>query len=117
MKPAPFALLVLAVLAATSWPLTSAIGAATATTSAVLRADVQAACAPDATAEQGEQGEELALPPGHPPIPSFRLPPGHPPISSGDPRLPPGHPPIPSGHDAEPSGPGQLFQEPVLLTI
>jgi hypothetical protein len=114
MKPAPFILLVLAVLVATAWPLTSAIGAASATVAAI-RSDVQAACAPEAAAEPGEEMGQLVLPPGHPPIPGLRLPPGHPPIPD-DPRLPPGHPPIPSGHDAMPSGP-TLFQEPQLLTI
>lgn len=114
MKHAPFALLVFAVLVATAWPLSSAIGSATAATAAAA-SDIRAAgCVPDSAAE-GPRG--LALPPGHPPVDTDVLPPGHPPITSGAPRLPPGHPPLPSGQPPLPSGPGPLFGAPVLLTI
>jgi hypothetical protein len=114
MKPAPLAIFVLALAVAAAWPLSSAIGAATAT-AATRAADVQpVGCVPAPSDDAAPSGEDLGLPPGHPPIPMDQLPPGHPPIA---PRLPPGHPPIPSGHPPVPSGPGPLFGAPVLLTI
>ena len=114
MKSAPLVVFILALAVATAWPLSSAIGAATASAAAPA-ADVRpAGCVPAPPDDAAPSGEDLGLPPGHPPIPMDQLPPGHPPIG---PRLPPGHPPIPSGHPPIPSGPGPLFGEPVLLTI
>lgn len=129
MKPAPFALVVLALLVALAWPISSAIGAATAGAAAreAIRA---AACAPDQRATAPTDGwdddeeDGVALPPGHPPI-GGQLPPGHPPISAdglppGHPpigHLPPGHPPLPSGRTPAAPSPVELFGSPVLLTI
>jgi hypothetical protein len=129
MKPAPLVLFVLAILVAMAWPLSSAIGAASARSGA--RASlVPTSCVPgDASAQadddDDDDGDEVALPPGHPslgmelppghpPISADGLPPGHPPIGRG---LPPGHPPIPSGH--APAAPLNIeaFGTPVLLTI
>lgn len=124
MKRVSFVLLSLAFVVALAWPLSSAIGLATGTTSRMeLR---PTACVPDPAATswggaEGPDGAELALPPGHPAIarelppghPAIDLPPGHPPIGEA---LPPGHPPIPSGHDRDaPSG--DLIEAPALLTI
>src|SRR3954447_23070554 len=86
MKPASLALLVLALVAAITWPLSSAIGAARAT-AAERSAYQAAACMPDAkavapSADDGDDDDDedaLALPPGHPPV-LGQLPPGHPPI-------------------------------------
>ena len=114
MKSALLAVFILALAVVTAWPLSSAIGAATASAAAPA-ADVRpAGCVPAPPDDAAPSGEDLGLPPGHPPIPMDALPPGHPPIG---PRLPPGHPPIPSGHPPIPSGPGPLFGAPVLLTI
>jgi hypothetical protein len=132
MKPAPLALIVLAVVVAVAWPLSSAIGAASA--SAFERMALRpAACVPEQTAaapadegddDDGDEDEAALppghpsiarqLPPGHPPLPADGLPPGHPPVGRG---LPPGHPPIPSGHGPGGPSPVELFGEPVLLTI
>ena len=91
MKSALLAVFILALAVVTAWPLSSAIGAATASAAAPA-ADVQpAGCVPAPPDDAAPSGEDLGLPPGHPPIPS-------------------GHPPIPSG-------PGPLFGAPVLLTI
>lgn len=126
MKPVPFALFALALAVALAWPLTSALGiAASRTSAAALR---PASCSLDGTATpSGDDGAETdadapALPPGHPSIagdlppghPPIDLPPGHPPIGRA---LPPGHPPIPSGHGGEDPSMGDLFGEPILLTI
>jgi hypothetical protein len=117
MKPAPFALFILALVVAMAWPLSSAIGSATAASAAIAQADVQpAACVP----EQGDAAptpEQMGLPPGHPPISTRSLPPGHPPIPGRAQALPPGHPPISSAHPPVPASPTRLFGEPVLLTI
>jgi hypothetical protein len=53
-------------------------------------------------AAEVEQGCAVGLPPGHPPIGTWRaLPPGHPPVGV-DSTLPAGHPPIPSMGSPEP---------------
>lgn len=126
MKRAPLALFLVALVVAVVWPLSSAIGAAQAS-SAVSRLDVRpAGCVPDGAATGlGRR----ALPPGHPPIAADGLPPGHPPVTGGLPPghppigegLPPGHPPVggaapglPSGHPPVPA-PTPLFGAPVLL--
>jgi hypothetical protein len=108
MKPAPLAIFTfaLALAVAAAWPISSAIGAATASATAPT-ADVQpAGCVPAPMDDAAPSAEDLDLPPGHPPIPTDRLPPGHPPVS---PRLPPGHPPIPTGPGAAsaPTGDGR----------
>jgi hypothetical protein len=134
MKPASLALFALALVVAIAWPLSSAIGSASA--GAIERMALRsAACVPEqaavAPSDDGEDddgdddGDAVALPPGHPPI-ARQLPPGHPPISAdglppGHPPigrgLPPGHPPIPSGQGPASPMPVELFGAPVLLNI
>jgi hypothetical protein len=130
MKRAPLALFVLTLVVAIAWPLSSAIGAATARAAARQTLE-PASCVPRDTTAQSDDGDDdddgdndfalppghpslgLALPPGHPPLSVDGLPPGHPPIGR---VLPPGHPPIPSGHGPTPL-PIDVFGAPVLLTI
>ena len=75
-----------------------------------------AAPAAGTAADEGDEGSEWRLPPGHPPIdcelppghPSVdgheALPPGHPPVA-GRPGLPPGHPPVGAKHELPPGHP------------
>jgi hypothetical protein len=117
MKPVPFALFILALVVAMAWPLSSAIGSATAASGAIAQAELRtAACVPE-QADAAPTPEQMGLPPGHPPISARGLPPGHPPIPGRAQGLPPGHPPIPSGHPPVPASPTPLFGEPVLLNI
>jgi hypothetical protein len=131
MKPASLVLFALALVVAVAWPLTSAIGAASASAfermalgpAACVPEQASAVQADDAEDEDGDDADALPpghpsmsrqLPPGHPPISADGLPPGHPPIGRG---LPPGHPPVPSGHGPAAPSPAELFGAPVLLTI
>jgi hypothetical protein len=115
MRLASTVLLALALLVATAWPLSSAIGAASA---AAGRTDPRpGGCPVPGAADARAPEPSLGLPPGHPPIAPDLLPPGHPRIRSVDPRLPPGHPPIWSGRPLGPPSRGALTDTPGLLTI
>ncbi len=129
MKPASLALLVLAFVVAMAWPLSSAIGAAAARASSGPKVEATSCATDDGTAQtddgDDDDGDDVALPPGHPSL-GLQLPPGHPPISADglppghppiDGALPPGHPPIPSGHAPAIPTPIDAFGAPILLTI
>ncbi len=119
MKHAPLALFVIALAAATAWPIAH-LGAQSAAASD--DAAVRPACTPPA-AEAPTEPHAFALPPGHPPVDlRYLLPPGHPPIAAGDEAeaLPPGHPELPPGHPPIPSSPHGFalpFEEPVIHEI
>jgi hypothetical protein len=115
MKPAPLALLSLALAAAAAWPLSHLGAAAGARPQPAVE---QAACGSE-SGDAAPAPRALRLPPGHPPFGIERLlPPGHPPITDEEDALPPGHPELPPGHPPIPSSPRGLplpFGEPVLL--